>query len=778
MVIITMKSFPIIFSTLCLLVLSCEAIAQLPSQQKPERQVVEGVVVDQAGDRIAAATVTLSSGTFRTTSHTDKEGRFHLESIAQESFILEITAEGFATIKQRVVPSTDASTELRFVLKPAYVSGQVTVTATRTDTRLDETAASVVVLGQKELETTAALTLDDSLRQVPGFSLFRRSGSRTANPTTQGVSLRGLGASGASRAVVLADGIPLNDPFGGWVYWDRVPRVSVAEVEVLRGLASQLYGSAALGGVVNIVTKTRRANSFLLETSYANESTPSASVFLSRMKGDWAASLAAEVLSTDGYVLVSPSERGPVDSPAGSRHSVISMTADRKFGESRKIFGAISFFGESRKNGTPLQTNRTHVRQFSFGGELVSKQAGAFSARTYGDTQVYDQNFSAISADRRSETLTRIQRVPAQVVAFSSQWSSPQWHRQTLIAGFESHTVRGASDEIAFVNGKATSLVGAGGREQTFGGYFEDLVTMGSRFFLNVGARIDHWRNYRALSSSQPITGTTLGTFIQFPDRAETALSPQLSGVYKVNSHLSLLFSGGRAFRAPTLNELYRSFRVGNVLTLANENLQAERLTGGEAGVRLTGLHDKLVIRGTSFWNEVTRPVANVTLRTTPALITRQRQNLGRTRSQGFEVEADARLNSFWKLTAGYLFADATVVRFPANTALEGLSIPQVPRQQFTFQAQYANPSIVTVGVQGRASSAQFDDDQNLFRLGNYFVLDATASRRVSSRVDLFVAVENLLNDRYEIGKTPVTTIGPPILVRVGFRLHLVTGER
>ena len=770
-----MKSFQIVFSTVCLLTLSCEGVAQLPSQPKSERKIVEGVVVDQAGGVVVDATVTLSSGTLRTTTQTNNEGRFHLESTAHVSLILEITAEGFATIRQRVNPIAEAFS-LRFVLQPANVTVNVKVTAaTRTETRLEETAASIVVLGQKELETTAALTLDDTLRQVPGFSLFRRSGSRTANPTTQGVSLRGLGASGASRAVVLADGIPLNDPFGGWVYWDRVPRVSVAEVEVLRGSASQLYGSTALGGVVNILTKTRRANSLLLETSYGNESTPSASVFLSGKKGDWGASLAAEFLSTDGYVLVSPSERGPVDIPAGSRHSVVSLRAERRFGESKHVFGSISFFGESRGNGTPLQTNRTHVRQFSLGGELVSRKAGAFSMRTYGGTQVYDQTFSALSVDRRSETLTRLQRVPAQVVAFSSQWSSPQWHGQTLVAGFEADTVRGASDEIGLVNGKANALVGAGGREQTFGGYFEDLLRLGSRIFLNLGARIDHWRNYRGLSATRPITATTPGTLIQFPNRAETAFSPQLSGVYKVNSHLSLVFSGGRAFRAPTLNELYRSFRVGNVLTLANENLQAERLSGGEAGVRVTTLHDKLVVRGTSFLNEVTRPGANVTLQTTPALITRQRQNLGRTRSRGFEVEAEARLNSFWKLTAGYLFADATVVRFPANTALEGLSIPQTPRHQFTFQAQYANPSIVTIGVQGRASSSQFDDDQNFFRLGSYFVVDATASRRVSSRVDLFVAAENLFNERYETGKTPLTTIGPPILVRVGFRLRLGT---
>src|SRR5258705_13212380 len=147
MVIMNIKPFQIIFSTVCLLVLSCEAIAQLPSEQKSGLQVVKGVVVDQAGDAVTAATVTLSSATLRTTVHTDNEGHFHLDALAQEQLVLEITAEGFATIKQRVTRATDASNQLRlrFVLKPADVSEQVTVTATRTDSRLDETAASIVV---------------------------------------------------------------------------------------------------------------------------------------------------------------------------------------------------------------------------------------------------------------------------------------------------------------------------------------------------------------------------------------------------------------------------------------------------------------------------------------------------------------------------------------------------------------------------------------------------------------------------------------------------------
>jgi outer membrane receptor protein involved in Fe transport len=257
-----------------------------------------------------------------------------------------------------------------------------------------------------------------------------------------------------------------------------------------------------------------------------------------------------------------------------------------------------------------------------------------------------------------------------------------------------------------------------------------------------------------------------------FPDRIESAFSPQLSAVYKINPHFSLSASVSRAFRAPTLNELYRSFRVGNILTLANENLGAERLTGGEAGARVTTRSEKLALRGTFFWNRINRPVANVTLQTTPALITRQRQNLGETRSRGLEVQADASLSKYWSFSSGYLFADATVVKFPANTSLEGLELPQVPRHQFTFQTRYAKSSIVTVGLQGRAASSQFDDDQNLFRLNPYFDLDAFVSRRLNNRMEIFCAIENLFNQRYEVGKTPVTTLGPPILIRGGFRVQ------
>jgi outer membrane receptor protein involved in Fe transport len=162
-------------------------------------------------------------------------------------------------------------------------------------------------------------------------------------------------------------------------------------------------------------------------------------------------------------------------------------------------------------------------------------------------------------------------------------------------------------------------------------------------------------------------------------------------------------------------------------------------------------------------------PVANVTLRSTPVLITRQRQNLGETRSQGLEADASWRLGSRVTASAGYAFTDATVRSFDADPSLVGNEVPQVPRHQGTLQLRYTNRRLLDVSIQARASSSQWDDDRNQLLLAGYFTLDAQVSRRIS-RVELFAAAENLTGDRYEVGRTPVLTLGPPLLLRAGVR--------
>jgi outer membrane receptor protein involved in Fe transport len=769
---------------LCACVLALASCAQARAQgakttDGARTDNVRGVVVDQNGSPVAGAQVYMVGRPVDGfLVKTDAEGRFDF-GIGLSYFKLGVVAEGFERFERTWEEGEWKGEALRVVLSPPTLSERVTVTASRTETRLGETAASVVVLSSEELESTAALTPDDALRQVPGFQLFRRTGSRAANPTAQGVSLRGVGASGASRAVVLYDGVPLNDPFGGWVYWTRVPRESIERVEVLRGGASSLYGSAALGGVVQFVPRKPTERELRLELSYGTQNTPDASIYAAARKGPWGLSVAAQDFATGGYVLVDERERGPVDTRAASRGATGELYVERKFEHGLRLSARASSYGESRRNGTPLQFNRTHIRQLSAGGEWEpnNMRAGVFTLRAYASTQTLDQSFTSVSIDRRSETLTRLQRVPAEGSGISLQWSGSLGGRHSLVAGFESNEVRGASDEIVYALGRAVSLVGAGGRARTSSLFARDLITVTPRLILAPTARVDLWRNFGARQTTRSLTGTGASSVISFADRDESAFSPQLSALFKVNERVSLTSTFARAFRAPTLNELYRAFRVGNVLTLADENLRAERLTSGEAGI-IYEPRRGASLRAEAFWMDVTRAIANVTLSATPALITRQRRNLGRTRSQGFEAEGEVRAGGRWTLSAGYLFADARVARFPSDTSLEGLRIPQVARHQLTFQARYTNPARLSFGVQARASGAQFDDDQNLLRLRGYFSLDALASRRLARGVEAFVAAENLTGQRYEVGRTPVLTLGPPPFVRVGLRLRLGGGGR
>ncbi|MGZ7078773.1 MAG: TonB-dependent receptor plug domain-containing protein, partial [Thermoanaerobaculia bacterium] len=428
----------------------------------------------------------------------------------------------------------------------AQTQETITVTATRTPAPLGDTAASVAVISQQALATTAAATVDDALRQVPGFTLFRRSGSATANPTSQGVSLRGIGASGASRAVVLDDGVPLNDAFGGWVYWGRVPRAAVDRVEVLRGGASDLYGSAAMGGVVQFVRRAAAPSSIVLDASAGSQRTALTSIFASQQRGEWTGTLAGDFYTTAGYVLVDREERGTVDTPADSRHNTIDATLARTFSETDRLFLRASHYRESRDNGTPMQTNDTTTRQLSAGGDAVTG-GGALLLRAYATDQDYAQTFSAIAANRNSERLTVDQRVPSRSAGSTMQWSRAIGLRHAIVAGAEARRVSGESDETQFAaSGSVTNAV-AGGRQRNGSLFLQDIIAATPRLGITGALRLDSWRNFDAHRDSTSLA-----------DRSDSAWSPRVSVLYHAADRLSLTASAYRAFRAPTLNELYR----------------------------------------------------------------------------------------------------------------------------------------------------------------------------------------------------------------------------
>lgn len=522
---------------------------------------MRGTVVDSTGTPIWGAAIEYRSEAGVQVSSTDENGAFAVEE-APAGGTLVVSFPGFATVTREIKART-ASASVQIVLSPSPNLERIEVTASTGDL-IPAAPSSQYQISAEAIDNSGSLVVDDVLRQVPGFSTYRRSSSLFANPTSQGVSLRGVGASATSRSTVLLDGIPLNDPFGGWVYWARVPRAAIASMEVVNGGASSLYGGGALGGVVNLQTRPARESYASGEISYGSMDTPDVSFATGTPIGNWSINAAGQAYRTGGYIAVAADQRGSVDTNVGSSVLTGLLEASRNLGERGSIFVRGSGFGESGKNGTPLQNNDTTIPELDVGADCSSTRAGSFSGRLYGSRELYHQTFSSIAANRDSETLTDVQRNPSQQIGFVGTWPRLFVKKHNVSAGFEALDVRGHSQDLNYRLGVPSALVDAGGRQRTFGFFAQDAFFFASGWLLTFGGRVDTWNNNSGYQNRtpQPNGSTTAATF---PDRTESAFSPRVSLLKSFHGGLALNASVYQAFRAPTLNELYRNFRVGNV---------------------------------------------------------------------------------------------------------------------------------------------------------------------------------------------------------------------
>jgi len=742
-------------------------VASTLSAGAQERSALSGTIADTTGTPIQGARIEFRSAAGIDVASSDENGHFRLEG-AGAGGTLVISYPGFAGIS-REVPAHATGGSLQIVLSPAANLQRIEVKANGSD-RIPATPASQYELSSQAIDESGGMAVDEVLRQVPGFSTFRRSSSLFANPTSQGVSLRGVGASATSRSIVLLDGIPLNDAFGGWVYWARVPREAIDTMEVANGGASDLYGGGALGGVVNLRTQRGEKAYASGELSYGSMNTPDVSFAAGTPLGKWSLSAAGQAYQTQGYIAVPPDQRGSVDTNLGSGVLSGLLELSHALGERGGVFVRGSGFGESGKNGTPLQRNDTTIPELDLGVDWSSADAGAFSVRAYGSRELYHQTFSSVAANRNSESLTDVQTSPSQEIGFVGTWSRLFLEKHKITTGLEAAEVRGHSAETNYRLGAQTALVDAGGRQHAFGFFAQDAFLIAPGWLLAFGGRIDTWNNNTGYQNRTPLP-TGAPTASTFAERTETAFSPRVSLLKSFSHGTALNASVYKGYRAPTLNELYRNFRVGNVLTLADPGLTGEHLTGGEAGISQLLWANRFTLRGNFFWSDIADPVANVTLTTTPALITRQKQNLGVIGARGFELSGEAHVTQRVRIAAAYLFVNSTVLSFSANPALEGNFLPQVPQNQFSFQVSYTGEKWMA-GLQGRFLGNQFDDDQNLLPLGRAFSLDTQVSRQVARHTSLFFAVQNLTNDHFKTAATPVFTVGPPIFVRGGVRFE------
>jgi outer membrane receptor protein involved in Fe transport len=632
---------------------------------------------------------------------------------------------------------------------PFVVVDEVNVTAAGRPTRGLETPAAVSVVRGDALRFGPGLGLDDTLRQTPGFSLFRRTSSRTANPTAQGVTLRGLSASGASRSLVLVDGVPVNDPFGGWVAWGRIPQLAIDRVEVVRGPMTDLYGADAAGGVVQIVAASPGRATVRGSFEAGTLGTARGAGLLGAARAAWQGLLAGEVMTTDGSVPVEPASRGAVDTPAGVSSQAVLLGLRRATPGGLNVGVRARGFFEDRTNGTPLQVNDTDSRLIS-GDGAGALGPGRWQGRAWYGTQGYDQSFSAVQPGRASENLTLRQRVPTTTRGAGIDWSGAVAH-VALTAGGDLRVVDGRTVETRYVLGRPLLPVEAGGTQRLAGGFAQARVDPAPAWSIVAGARADRWE-------SDGLDGTAVSRRGFF--------SPRVSASWRPLPSAALHASVARAFRTPTLNELWRGFRVGDVQTLPNDRLTPERLTSAEIALHVAT--PRASVRVTAFGSRLDDAIANVTVSSTPVLVTRQRRNAARVGAAGLETEGE------WRLRADlHAFGSIALIRSTFDGAreagLDGRRVPQVPR---VHGAVGLRRVAVSRGVDAtivlRGTSAQFEDDRNLLRLGGWAVVDASVGSRLAPGVRWFAAGENLFDREYDVGRTPLRNVGLPRVVRAG----------
>jgi outer membrane receptor protein involved in Fe transport len=650
----------------------------------------------------------------------------------------------------------------------------IVVTPGRIEQEAGDAPASVTVIDAADIRSSPNVALDDLLRQVPAFNLFRRSSSLVGHPTTQGVSLRGIGPSGASRALVLLDGVPINDPFGGWVPWSRVPLLGIGQIEVVRGGGSALWGNGALGGVINILSRrpTERAATF--EASYGSFDTKNFDLYASEVQGPFRLGVEGNYFDTAGYKTVLPSQRGRIDVPADSRHGVFNGRLEWAPSRDLQLFIAGTFFDEDRHNGTPLQVNDTQLGSLATGGRLRARDGSEWALTLFSQIQGFHSTFSTQAADRSSETLALDQRSPSRSIGSALSWNRA-FGDHLLLAGIDVRWVSGETNEKVFAPTGFLRDRSAGG-QQFFGGlYVQDVITLGRRWELVGSLRGDLWQSYDGTRHDAPPPGGVPARQ-SFGDVNYLIPSPRLAALYHATPTTDVEASAYQGFRVPTLNEQYRLFRVRNDVTVANASLRPERLSGGELGVRQrVGPAD---VRVTGFWNEVTDQILNVTQATLlpdcPAGTTcRQRQNVELTRIRGLETEIEVRPAPGWRVLAGYLFTDARVVDARRQRALEGKRLAEVPEHVVTLGARWDNPTWVNVAASVRLVGRQFEDDLNTLPLGAYTVVDVRLSRPFAKWGEVFLAFENLTNESYAVARTSdgIVSIGGPRLIRGGLRL-------
>ena len=640
---------------------------------------------------------------------------------------------------------------------------EIIVTGRGLPEALGEDVYDTVVIGRDRLTGSASNRLDEILKEVPGFQLFRRSDARSANPTSQGVTLRALGGNASGRALLVLDGVPQTDPFGGWISWPAYHPSRLGSVQIMRGGGSGIYGPGALAGTIEL-NSAAPGDIGGIHGSIAYGSRDSIDAFagIGGAIGQGFVTASASYAKGDGFTPVIEEQRGLADRPSPYEQASVSLRAVAPATDTVELQASTLFFRDERERGTAFSRISTTGGDASL--RLVGQGAWPWSALAYVQTRDFYNSFASVNAGRTTVTRASEQfSVPSTGYGGRAEIRPPLGRNIELRLGADWRETEGVTRELFnFQSGVGTRGREAGGRTRTFGGFAEaawekDALT------LTGGVRIDRWRISDGFLDELVLATSAVLTDKDFPDRSGWQPTARAGIAWRPAGAVTLRGAAYLGWRLPTLNELYRPFRVGADATAANASVSPERLRGAEAGVEFRPISTAR-LGVTAFYNRLENGIANVTVGRGPGLFPgvgfvgaggeyRQRRNIDAIESRG--VEIDARLDlGRWSLRGGYSYADAEVEASGAALPLNGLRPAQTPRHSFAATVSWRSLAGARASLTGRYSGSQYEDDLNEQLLPDAVTFDAVASVPLSPRLRLELRGENLAGERVVAGIT------------------------
>ncbi|WP_419164048.1 TonB-dependent receptor [Candidatus Palauibacter sp.] len=638
--------------------------------------------------------------------------------------------------------------------------GELIVSALRSPTSVGEVPVNVTAVTREELRLSAAQTLQDVLQEVPGLNFRFPFQAGVAHPSWQAVTLRGLGGTAASRTLVLVDGVPLNDPYFGWVRWSQVPVEVIERIEIVRGGATVSWGSQSLAGVVHVITRSGGGGGFSAGAQGGSQSTFRGDAMASFGDDRIGGYVAGEFFDSEGYVLTEPSLRGAVDIPSASNHAALRAKLELQAGDRLRIHAQGNYFDQDKDNATPLRNNTTEAGFGQLGATYAGRDGSALTLNAFIQSQSYVNSFSSVDGTRGSEQPSIGQDVPSSGVGANLVWEKPLSGRGHLNLGADVLRATGdATEQYLFRDGAFARQRETGGDQSLFGFFGQVRGELGERWQLYAGIRLDVWRNSAGGRHIFEIADGNVLADNTFEDRSGTRLSDNIGFLFDAAEGIVLRGSLYSGLRVPTLNELYKPFRAaGNVVNESNEALNPERVRGAELGVDLQPA-PAVLIRLTGFWARVSDAITDVTIQEAETSgvirpcgfvaaggVCRRRDNVGTLRSLGLETEVEVRPAPAWLLAVNHQFNPTEVTDAPGRPDLIGNEVQGSPTQRAMLRVGHIDPTTLEVVATARYLGARFDNDLNTGEIDGSFLVDIRLRRQLTSRLSAFASVQNIFD--------------------------------